>query len=133
TAVAPFSIDMYLPGFPLIAKDLHTSTAQVALSLSSFFVGVSLGQLLYGPLLDRFGRKRPLYAGLVVYLLASVGCALTTSIDVLIALRFIQALGCCACTVAANAMVRDIFPPQDGARVFSLLLLVLGVSPMLAP
>jgi len=133
TALAPFSIDMYLPGFPAIAKDLHTSIAEVSLSLSSFFIGVSAGQLLYGPLLDRFGRKRPLHIGLVVYLLTSLGCVVATSVEALIILRFLQALGCCACTVAATAMVRDLFPVEDNARVFSMLLLVVGVSPMLAP
>src|SRR3954469_8078273 len=74
TALGPFSIDMYLPGFPAIAQSFHITTAQVSLSLSSFFVGISIGQLLYGPLLDRFGRKRPLYIGLVLYIAASIGC-----------------------------------------------------------
>src|SRR5690349_18894806 len=90
TALGPFSIDMYLPGFPAIAQDLKTTTAEVALSLSSFFVGISAGQLLYGPLLDRYGRKKPLYFGLVVYILCSVACALATSIDSLVLLRFVQ-------------------------------------------
>lgn len=133
TALAPFSIDMYLPGFPAIAKDLNTTVSKVALSLSSFFIGISAGQLLYGPLLDRFGRKKPLYFGLVLYIIASAGCALATSIDALIALRFIQALGSCAATVAAVAMVRDLFPVKDSAKVFAMLMLVLGVSPMIAP
>lgn len=133
TALGPFSIDMYLPGFPAIAADLRTSTSMVALSLSSFFVGISAGQLLYGPMLDRFGRKKPLYIGLLVYILASAGCAFATSIDALIILRFVQALGSCAATVAAVAMVRDLFPVKDNAKVFALLMLVLGVSPMIAP
>ncbi|SMD00591.1 Bcr/CflA family efflux MFS transporter [Pedobacter nyackensis] len=133
TALGPFSIDMYLPGFPAIAADLRTNTSMVALSLSSFFIGISAGQLLYGPLLDRFGRKKPLYIGLLVYILASAGCAFATSIDALIILRFIQALGSCAATVAAVAMVRDLFPVKENAKVFALLMLVLGVSPMIAP
>ncbi|GGG39612.1 multidrug effflux MFS transporter [Hymenobacter glacieicola] len=133
SALGPFSIDMYLPGFPAIAQDLHTTVAEVSLSLSSFFIGVSAGQLLYGPLLDRFGRKKPLYVGLLLYVLASVGCYLAPSIDSLIALRFVQALGSCAATVAAVAMVRDLFPVQDAPKVFSLLTLVISVSPMLAP
>jgi len=74
TTLGPFSIDMYLPGFPAIATYLHTTTAAVSLSLSSFFIGISAGQLLYGPLLDRFGRKKPLYVGLTIYILASFGC-----------------------------------------------------------
>lgn len=133
TALGPFSIDMYLPGFPAIAADLNTSTSSVALSLSSYFIGISAGQLLYGPLLDKFGRKKPLFIGLLVYILASAGCAFANSIDALIGLRFIQALGSCAATVASVAMVRDLFPVKDNAKVFALLMLVLGVSPMIAP
>ncbi|CAN5431290.1 multidrug effflux MFS transporter [soil metagenome] len=133
TALGPFSIDMYLPGFPVIADYMHTSTASVALSLSSFFIGISVGQLLYGPLLDRFGRKKPLYAGLLVYILASFACAFTTSIDGLIAMRFIQAIGSCAAGVASMAMVRDLFPIQDIPKVFAQLMLVIALSPMLAP
>ena len=133
TALGPFSIDMYLPGFPAIAKDLHTSIASVSLSLSGFFIGISVGQLLYGPLLDRFGRKKPLYIGLAIYILASLGCAYAKSIDALIVLRCIQALGSCAAAVASIAMVRDLFPVNENAKVFALLWLVVGVSPMIAP
>ena len=133
SAIGPFSIDMYLPGFPAIAADLHTTVAHVALSLSSFFIGISAGQLLYGPLLDRYGRKRPLYIGLSVYLLASIGCALYTSVDALIALRLVQAIGGCAGMVASRAMVRDLFPVKENAKIFSLLMLVIGVSPIIAP
>lgn len=133
TALGPFSIDMYLPGFPAIAKDLGTTVAKVSLSLSGFFIGISAGQLLYGPLLDRFGRKKPLYIGLVVYIIASVGCAYATTIDALIALRCIQAIGSCAAAVASVAMVRDLFPVEENAKVFALLMLVVGVSPMVAP
>jgi len=133
TALGPFSIDMYLPGFPAIAKDLHTTVAKVSLSLSGFFIGISIGQLLYGPLLDRFGRKKPLYIGLSVYILASLGCAFANSIEWLIILRCIQAVGSCAAAVASIAMVRDLFPVKDNAKVFALLMLVVGVSPMIAP
>ena len=133
TALGPFSIDMYLPGFPAIAKDLHTTVARVSLSLSVFFIGISIGQLLYGPLLDRFGRKKPLYIGLSVYIISSIGCAYATSIDALIILRFIQAVGSCAAAVASIAMVRDLFPLNENAKVFALLMLVVGVSPMIAP
>lgn len=132
-ALGPFSIDMYLPGFAAIGKDLHSSTAEVTLTLSSFFIGISAGQLLYGPLLDRYGRKKPLYIGLLFYLIASLGCAMALSINALIILRFIQALGSCAAAVAATTLVRDLFPVKDNAKVFSLLMLVIGVSPMIAP
>lgn len=133
SAIGPFSIDMYLPGFPAIAKDLHTTVGNVSLSLSSFFIGISAGQFLYGPLIDRFGRKRPLYIGLCVYVVTSVGCAMSHSVDALIALRFLQALGSCAGMVTSRAMVRDLFAVKDNAKVFSLLMLVVGVSPIVAP
>lgn len=133
TALGPFSIDMYLPGFPAIARDLNTTAAKVSQTLSGYFVGISLGQLLYGPLLDRFGRKKPLFIGLAVYILASAGCAVATSVEQLIVLRIIQAVGSCAATVASVAMVRDLFPVSESAKVFSLLLLVVGFSPMIAP
>lgn len=133
TALGPFSIDMYLPGFPAIAKDLGVDVTRVGLSLSSYFIGISAGQLLYGPLLDRFGRKKPLYIGLVLYIIASAGCLMAHTLNSLIILRFIQAIGSCAATVAAVAMVRDLFPVKDNAKVFALLMLVVGASPMIAP
>jgi MFS transporter, DHA1 family, multidrug resistance protein len=133
TTISPFSIDMYLPGFADIAANLHTTVATVALSLSSYFIGISLGQLIYGPLLDRHGRKRPLYVGLALYILSSAACTQVHHVDQLIWLRFIQALGGCGANVAAMAMVRDLFGPRESAKVFSLLLLVIGASPMLAP
>ncbi|WP_158826822.1 multidrug effflux MFS transporter [Mucilaginibacter lacusdianchii] len=133
TTIGPFSIDMYLPSFQAIADDLHTTIQQVTLSLSSYFIGISAGQLLYGPLLDKYGRKKPLYVGLAVYLLASFGCMMAASVNQLIALRFIQAIGSCAAAVAAVAMVRDLFPIEENAKVFALLMLVVGASPMIAP
>lgn len=133
TAIGPFSIDMYLPAFPAIASGLNTTVAQVMLSLSSFFIGISAGQLIYGPLLERFGRKKPLYVGLVIYLFASAGCAFTQSVNALIAFRFLQALGSCAGLVTSRAMVRDLFDVKDNAKVFSSLMLVVAVSPIIAP
>jgi DHA1 family bicyclomycin/chloramphenicol resistance-like MFS transporter len=131
--ISPFSIDMYLPGFPAIARDLATSIASVQLSLTSYFIGIAAGQLLYGPLLDRFGRKLPLYAGLIVYVLASVGCAVTNTVESLIVMRFLQALGGCAGIVAAQALVRDLFPSNKTAQAFSWMTLVIAISPMIAP
>jgi len=133
TAIGPFSIDMYLPAFPDIAKSLNTSIAQVMLSLSSFFIGISIGQFVYGPLLERFGRKKPLYLGLCIYLLATIGCAMATSADSLIAFRFLQALGGCAGMVTARAIVRDLFEVKQNAKIFSTLMLVVAVSPIIAP
>jgi MFS transporter, DHA1 family, multidrug resistance protein len=133
TTISPFSIDMYLPGFPAMAKDLNTSISNIQLSLTSYLVGICVGQLIYGPLLDRFGRKKPLYIGLIIYILASMGCAFTSSVEGLIAMRLFQALGSCVGMVASQAFVRDIFPVSETAKVFSLLILVLSVSPMIAP
>ena len=133
SVVTPFAIDMYLPAFSRMAGDFKTTTTVISLSLSSYFIGFALGQILYGPLLDRFGRKRPLYFGLILYILASIGCAQAHSIHALIALRLIQALGGCAAQVAAIAMVRDFFPVKESAKVLSLLFLIIGVSPLLAP
>ena len=133
STISPFSIDMYLPGFPAISEDLSTTIDKVQLSLTSYLVGISVGQLLYGPLLDRFGRKLPLYGGLAIYLLASLACAFTTSVDALIAMRFVQAIGGCAGMVAAQALVRDLFPVNKTAQAFSMLTLVIAVSPMIAP
>lgn len=133
TALGPFSIDMYLPGFSGIAADLNTTVAKVSMSLSSYFIGISAGQLLYGPLLDRFGRKKPLFIGLLVYILASLGCVFVNDINTFIGLRFVQAVGSCAATVASLAMVRDLFPAKETPNVLSKLMLVVGLSPMLAP
>jgi MFS transporter, DHA1 family, multidrug resistance protein len=132
-AIGPFSIDMYLPGFPEIANDLQTTVGKVSLSLSSFFIGISFGQLFYGPILDRYGRKKPLYFGLSLYVAASIGCAFAVTVEALIFLRLLQALGGCAGMVASRAMTRDLFEPEELAKVFSLLMLVIGVSPIIAP
>lgn len=131
--VTPFAIDLYLPAFSHIAEDLGTTTAKVSLSVSSYFIGMALGQLLYGPLLDRFGRKKPLYVGLTLFIIASIGCTLPKSVEVLVILRFMQALGGSVAGVAAVAMVKDFFPPEQGAKVFAMLILTIGLSPLLAP
>ena len=133
SAMGAFSIDMYLPGFPDIARDLHTTVAHITLSITSFFIGISIGQMIYGPLLDKYGRKKPMYIGLVLYLLASIECAYAPTADALIGIRFLQALGACAGMVGARALVRDIFPVEENAKVFSLLMLVLAISPIIAP
>lgn len=133
STVTPLSIDMYLPAFPQIAAQMHVSVAQVSLSLSSFFIGTSIGQIFYGPLLDRFGRKPPLYFGLALYVMTSVGCLFSQTLPMLIGFRFLQAMGACVAQVACMAMVRDFFHAREGARIFSLLMLILGVSPLFAP
>ena len=133
TAIGPFSIDMYLPGFAGIAKDLHTSIANVSMTLSSYFIGISAGQLLYGPLLDRFGRRKPLLFGMLIYILASLGCLFVKNIDTFIVLRLLQAIGTCSAIVASVAMVPDYFSEKDTPKIFSKLMLVVGLSPLLAP
>src|ERR1700722_9694312 len=133
STVSPFAIDMYLPAFPGIAAALNTSTAKISLSISSYFVGIAAGQLFYGPLLDRFGRKLPMYAGLTLFIVASLLCLLSRTVGWLVAMRFLQALGGCAAQVASMAMVRDFFPVRETAKIISLLILILGVSPLLAP
>jgi DHA1 family bicyclomycin/chloramphenicol resistance-like MFS transporter len=131
--VTPFAIDMYLTSFFQIAKDLGTAPSQLPLTVTSYFVGLAIGQLLYGPLLDRFGRKIPLYFGLLVYILSCIGCIESRTLEVMIAFRLIQALGGCVAGVAAVAMVRDFFPVEETAKILSMLFLILGVSPLLAP
>lgn len=133
TALSPFSIDMYLPAFQKIASDFGVQVADISLSLSSYFVGLAFGQLFYGPLLDRFGRKPPLYAGLIIYIIATIGCMTSQSVEALVLFRLVQALGGCAAQVASIAMVRDFFDAQHSAKIFSLLILILGASPLLAP
>jgi MFS transporter, DHA1 family, multidrug resistance protein len=131
--VTPFAIDMYLPAFSTIASEYKTNTSAISLSLSTYFVGFALGQIFYGPLLDRFGRKRPLYVGLAIYILCSIGCATAHDLHTFITLRFLEALGGCVAQVGAIAMVRDFFPVKESAKIFSLLFLMIGVSPLLAP
>lgn len=133
TAYAPLSIDMYLPAFPRIAETFGVEVTAVEVSLATFFIGLAFGQLLYGSITDRFGRKRPLYVGLVVYFVTSLLCSLAPNVESLIVLRFFQALGACGGIVIARASVRDMFDHSESARVFSLLLLVMGVAPILAP
>src|ERR1700744_3457483 len=131
--VSPFSIDMYLPAFKDIAQTLPPTPAKIALSVSGYFIGLALGQLFYGPMLDRFGRKKPLYAGLSLFVVASIGCMTARSPGLFIAFRLFQALGGCAAQVGAVAMVRDFFPVEESAKILSLLVLVLSVSPFFAP
>ncbi len=133
TALGPLSIDMYLPSFPLMARELGVEAGSIQLTLASFFIGMAVGQVFYGPLSDRFGRRAPLMAGLALYGVASVGCALASGVEVLIALRALQALGGCAGMVIARALVRERCGPVEAAKVFSTLILVMGLAPIFAP
>jgi len=132
-AISPFSIDMYLPAFPDIASSLNTNVAKVGYSLSSYYAGLCIGQLIYGIGIDRFGRKKPLIVGMLIYVVAAVSCALSGSLQQLIAVRLFMALGGCVGMVAARAMVRDLYPPQEMPKILSLLVLVMGIAPVIAP
>ncbi len=132
-AIGPMSIDMYLPALPAIQRHFGADTGTTQLTLALFFLGLSVGQMVYGPLSDRIGRRGPLLFGLLLYAAASIGCALAPSMEALIGLRLLQALGGCAGMVIVRAMVRDRFEPQDMARILSALVLVMGVAPILAP
>lgn len=131
-ALGPFSIDTYLPAFPAIARDLGVSVGRIDFSLATYFLGICLGQLAYGPLMDRFGRRTPLLWGLGLYAIASLLCAAAPTDMALSALRLLQALGGCAGMVAGRALVRDLFP-TEAAQVFSSLMLVMGIAPVVAP
>jgi len=133
SAVGPFAIDMYLPALPAIGQALNADSASVQMSLTAFFLSMGLGQLLYGPVSDMVGRKPPLYFGLGLFAVTSVGCALATDIHTLIALRFLQGLGAAAGMAVPRAIVRDLHTGTDAARLMSLLMLVFSVSPILAP
>ncbi len=133
TAYVPFSIDSYLPAMPNIADFFGTSSARMTYSLSTFFMGFAIGQIIYGPLLDRFGRKIPLYIGVSLSILASLACIFSWDVGSFIVFRFIQALGASVASVSALAMVRDFFPPKESSKIFSMLVLVIGASPLLAP
>jgi DHA1 family bicyclomycin/chloramphenicol resistance-like MFS transporter len=131
--IDPFSIDFYLPAFAQIAKDVHSTPARVSLSISSYFIGLAFGQLLYGPIVDRFGRKRPLYIGMFIYMLTCVACTRAHSIEALVIYRFFQALAGSVAAVTTFAMVRDFFPVKESAKIFSMLVLIIGISPLAAP
>jgi DHA1 family bicyclomycin/chloramphenicol resistance-like MFS transporter len=133
SAIGPFAIDMYLPALPSIGQSLGASVHAVQASLIAFFISLGIGQIVYGPVSDMVGRKRPLYFGLLLFAAGSVGCALAPNIETLIALRFVQGLGACAGMVVPRAIVRDLHTGTDAARLMSLLMLVFSVCPILAP
>jgi DHA1 family bicyclomycin/chloramphenicol resistance-like MFS transporter len=133
SAFGPLAIDFYLPSFPTLARAFSTDVEHVQLSLAAYFAGLAIGQLAYGPLADRFGRRKPLLVGVMLFSLASLACALAPSLEWLITARFVQALGGCAGMVVSRAVVRDLCDPISSAKVFSQLMLVMGLAPILAP
>lgn len=132
-AIGPLTIDMYLPALPAITAGLQTTETAVQLTLTGTLLGLALGQLLVGPLSDVIGRRVPLLAGLALHIAASVLCVFAPTIGVLGVLRVLQGLGVAAATVVATAIVRDLFSGASFARIFSRLMLVMGLAPILAP
>jgi DHA1 family bicyclomycin/chloramphenicol resistance-like MFS transporter len=132
-AIGPFAIDMYLPALPSISADLGASTAATQMSLMVFFAAFGVCQLVYGPVTDMVGRKPPIYFGLTVFILASIGCAFAPTIEWLIAFRFVQGIGACASMVIPRAIVRDLHTGVEATRLMALIMLVFSVSPILAP
>lgn len=132
-AFGPLTIDLYLPAFVDMAKDLAVSTSDVQFTLTSFLAGLSIGQLVYGPISDRFGRKKPLVFGITLFIVTSIAIGFAHSLSQIVLLRFLQALGSCVGMVITRAIVRDMFDAKEGAQVFSLIILVMGVAPIIAP
>ena len=132
-AIGPLSIDMYLPAFPSMAEDFGVNVGTIAKSVPAYFLGLVFGQLFYGPFSDRIGRVRPLYLGMSIFITASIICATTNNEYVLFIARTLQALGACVTTVVTRAAIRDTLNPVQSARAFSLMVLVMGVAPILAP
>ena len=133
TAMGPLAIDMYLPALPTIAREFGSDASAVQASLAVYFAGIAIGQAFYGPMSDRVGRNRVLLFGLAVFMASSIGCALAQNVETLIAFRFLQALGGCAPLVIPRAVVRDYFDQAGSVRMLSLLMLVMGLAPILAP
>jgi MFS transporter, DHA1 family, multidrug resistance protein len=132
-ALSPLATDMYLSAFHAMANDLDTSTQRMGGTLSAYFLGMAVGQAIYGPLIDRFGRRTPLLIGTTVYLLCTIGCLITPDISVFTALRLLQAVGGCAGLVAGRAVINDLFDRQRGASVLSLMMMLMTLAPVAAP
>ncbi|MCB8820406.1 multidrug effflux MFS transporter [Microvirga rosea] len=133
SAIGPFAIDMYIPALPTIASDLQSSTAATQMTLMAFFIAFGICQIVYGPLSDMIGRKRPLYAGLAFFMVGSIGCIFARSIEALIFFRFVQGIGAASVMVIPRAIIRDLHTGIEATRLMSLVMLVISVSPILAP
>lgn len=133
TAMGPLAIDMYLPSLPTIGADLRASSSATQSTVAAFLAGMAIGQVVYGPASDRLGRRGPVLVGVGIFIVASVACALAPSVEWLLAGRFVQALGACAGAVVSRAVVRDRFDHTETARMLSLMMLIMGLAPILAP
>ncbi len=132
-AIGPLAIDMYLPALTDMARDFNVSESAISRSVPFYFMGLVVGQLIYGPLSDRMGRVKPLYIGMTVFFIASVVCAMATTESVLFVARTVQALGASVTAVVTKAIIRDTLTPIQGAKAFSLMVLVMGIAPIVAP
>ncbi|MEP3669050.1 MAG: MFS transporter, partial [Roseibium sp.] len=132
-AVGPLAIDIYLPALPAIEADLNAGIASTQMTLTAFFLTFGLSQMVYGPLSDQIGRKLPLYGGLVLFILGSISCALSPTIEWLIASRLLQGVGAAVVMVIPRAIIRDMYTGYQATRLMALVMLVISVSPMLVP
>ena len=133
SAIGPLAIDLYLPAFPTMVRDLHATPGEVQRTLSAFFLALAAAQIPIGSFGDRFGRKLPLYLGLGLFVLISIGCAFATSAPALVGLRFLQGFAVCAGTAVSRAMIRDLQSGHKAARLMAISFLIIGASPVLAP
>ncbi|MES2181525.1 MAG: multidrug effflux MFS transporter [Pseudomonadota bacterium] len=132
-AFASISTDLYLPAMPAIAADLHADVGRIEFTISAYLIGFSLGQLFWGPMSDQYGRRMPIIAGIVLFILGSAGCAMANSVHEIIFFRIIQALGACANVVLSRAIVRDLYVGNDAAKMLSALMTVMAVAPLIGP
>ena len=132
-AFGPISTDLYLPALPTMTEALHTNSGVMEWTISGYLIGFSLGQLIWGPIGDRFGRRGPVAVGIALFAIGSIGCALSTSAGVMIAWRVFQAVGACAGVVLARAMVRDLYAGSRAARMLSILITVMAIAPLIGP
>ena len=133
TAIIPMTLDFYLPSFPLIAEDFATDVGHVQFTMSAALLGFGIGQLLWGPIVDRFGRRNPILIGMSIFVIATIACVFAPTLGWLVAFRVIETVGGCAAVVASRAMARDIYSGQALARALSIIFLIFGLAPVLSP
>src|SRR5471030_2424670 len=132
-AFSSISTDIYLPALPMMAGALHAGSGAMEFTISGYLIGFSLGQFFWGPLSDRVGRRGPIAVGMVLYIVGSVGCALSQGVEAMIAWRAVQAIGACASVTLARAIVRDLYVGNRAAQMMSTLMIVAALAPMLGP
>lgn len=130
---ASISTDLYLPALPAMGESLSADAGSVELTISGYLIGFSIGQLFWGPIGDRYGRRLPITLGLLLFIVGSAGCALSTSVPMMIGWRLVQAVGACANVVLSRAMVRDLYVGHQAARMLSVLMTVMAIAPLIGP